>query len=187
MTYWEIWFDERSKKKIASTSNVYECRNQKCCFILVHLLVHVYLIINELLKSRNEKPNPLLEVYTSRCFRLYRPKTYSLPERGRVGPEGLPGKNGPKKGYPGGSSRRKKRGPVGKQLFLLYRPPLASQGIHTPAILDFDRDLGIFLLEDFGDVTLEDWINTKNSDLIRDLQRNTKASGEYPGEGFPRL
>jgi aminoglycoside/choline kinase family phosphotransferase len=43
---------------------------------------------------------------------------------------------------------------------------LASRGIHTPAIQDFDQRLGIFLLEDFGDVTLEDWIIKKNGDLI---------------------
>jgi aminoglycoside/choline kinase family phosphotransferase len=43
---------------------------------------------------------------------------------------------------------------------------LASRGIHTPAVKDFDRRLGIFLLEDFGDISLEDWINKKNSDII---------------------
>jgi N-acetylmuramate 1-kinase len=51
---------------------------------------------------------------------------------------------------------------------------LASRGIHTPAIHDFDRRLGIFLLEDFGDVTLEDWLNTNKPDLIDAYKRILK-------------
>ncbi len=48
---------------------------------------------------------------------------------------------------------------------------LASRGIHTPALKDFNRRLGIFLLEDFGDVTLEDWINSNKTDLMEIYKR----------------
>jgi aminoglycoside/choline kinase family phosphotransferase len=64
--------------------------------------------------------------------------------------------------HPGG----RKGAPSENSSFYYIGRHLASQGIHTPAIIDFNQRLGIFLLEDFGDVTLEDWTNKKNSDII---------------------
>ncbi len=64
---------------------------------------------------------------------------------------------------------------------------LASRGIHTPAIEDFDRRLGIFLLEDFGDVTLEDWINTNKTDLIDTYQKILTHLVRIQVDGFPGL
>jgi N-acetylmuramate 1-kinase len=43
---------------------------------------------------------------------------------------------------------------------------LASKGIHTPYVVDYHRNLGVFLLEDFGDVTLEDGIKKTNIDIF---------------------
>jgi aminoglycoside/choline kinase family phosphotransferase len=43
---------------------------------------------------------------------------------------------------------------------------LASKEIHTPNIIDYHRGLGIFLLEDFGDVTLEERIRMPNIDIL---------------------
>jgi N-acetylmuramate 1-kinase len=64
--------------------------------------------------------------------------------------------------HPGG----RKGVPSENSAFYYIDRHMASRGIHTPAIIDFDWRLGIFLLEDFGDVTLEDWINKKNIYLI---------------------
>jgi len=64
--------------------------------------------------------------------------------------------------HPGG----RKGAPSENSAFNYIGRHLASQGIHTPAIKDFNQRLGIFLLEDLGDVTLEDWTNKKNSDII---------------------
>ena len=72
--------------------------------------------------------------------------------------------------HPGG----RKGAPSENSSFYYIGRHLASRGIHTPAVKDFDRRLGIFLLEDFGDVTLEDWINKKNGDLIVTYQEILK-------------
>jgi hypothetical protein len=64
--------------------------------------------------------------------------------------------------HPGG----RKGVPSENDSFFYIDRHLASQGLHTPAIKDFDQRLGIFLLEDFGEVTLADWINKNNTDLI---------------------
>ena len=72
--------------------------------------------------------------------------------------------------HPGG----RKGSPSENSSFYYISRHLASQGIHTPAIKDFDQRLGIFLLEDFGDVTLEDWIKKKNSSLITTYKKILK-------------
>jgi N-acetylmuramate 1-kinase len=72
--------------------------------------------------------------------------------------------------HPGG----RKGAPSENSSFCYIGRHLASQGIHTPAIEDFDQRLGIFLLEDFGDVTLEDWIKKGNSNLIKTYQEILK-------------
>jgi aminoglycoside/choline kinase family phosphotransferase len=64
--------------------------------------------------------------------------------------------------HPGG----RKGVPSENSAFYYIGRHLASRGIHTPAVNDFDQRLGIFLLEDFGDLTLEDWINKKNGYLF---------------------
>jgi N-acetylmuramate 1-kinase len=64
--------------------------------------------------------------------------------------------------HPGG----RKGTPSENDSFFYIGRHLASQGIHTPAIKDFDQRLGVFLLEDFGEVTLADWINNNNTYLI---------------------
>ncbi len=61
---------------------------------------------------------------------------------------------------------------------------LASRGIHTPAIKDYDRRLGIFLLEDFGDITLEDWINIKKNDLTYTYKEIIKHLVRIQVDGF---
>ncbi len=92
-----------------------------------------------------------------------------------------------------GSDRKVYRVKVGPKTFILVDHPagrkgapsenssfhyigrhLASRGIHTPDIKDFDRRLGTFLLEDFGDLTLEDYIYKNNSDLIRTYKKILK-------------
>ena len=72
--------------------------------------------------------------------------------------------------HPGG----RKGSPSENSSFYYISRHLASRGIHTPAIKDFDQRLGIFLLEDFGDVTLEDWIKKKNSSLITTYKKILK-------------
>jgi len=64
--------------------------------------------------------------------------------------------------HPGG----RKGVPSENSSFYYIGRHLASRGIHTPAVKDYDQRLGIFLLEDFGEVTLEDWINKKRGNLI---------------------
>lgn len=51
---------------------------------------------------------------------------------------------------------------------------LATKGIHTPYIVDYHRDLGVFLLEDFGDVTLEDGINKINMYILNTYEKIIK-------------
>ena len=60
--------------------------------------------------------------------------------------------------HPGG----RKGTPSENDSFYYIGRHLASKGIRTPKIVDYHRNLGVFLLEDFGDVTLEDWINKTN-------------------------
>jgi aminoglycoside/choline kinase family phosphotransferase len=81
--------------------------------------------------------------------------------------------------HPGGSIGN----PSENSSFYYIGRHLASRGIHTPAVKDFDRRLGIFLLEDFGDVTLEDWVNKKNSDLIATYKKILKHLVKIQVEG----
>jgi aminoglycoside/choline kinase family phosphotransferase len=64
--------------------------------------------------------------------------------------------------HPGG----RKGAPSENDSFEYIGRQLASKGIRTPNIVDYHRGLGIFLLEDFGDVTLEDRINKSNVDIL---------------------
>ena len=65
--------------------------------------------------------------------------------------------------HPGG----RKGAPSENDSFDYIGRHLASKGVRTPKIVDYRRGLGVFLLEDLGDITLEEGINKYNIDISK--------------------
>lgn len=66
---------------------------------------------------------------------------------------------------------RDEPGPEEDRIFVEVRDHLAACGVGVPEIYDWDRENGIVLMEDFGDLTLEEHLASADGDERRRLYR----------------